>query len=173
MIDFSSKITIMQTTQQLIQENLALKQKVRELEKQLKYDALTQVKSKAELLKLQDRREKATETLVIVFDLKGFGDFNKMYGHLEGDKFLVDFASKLKSIFRSSDNVYRFGGDEFVAVLEISKNYKGFDEIRKRLNMFKISAISYIGLAKGTKRIQNLLMDAFAEVEKQKLGLNK
>jgi diguanylate cyclase (GGDEF)-like protein len=163
----------MQTTKQLIQENLALKQKIKELEKQLKYDALTQVKSKAELLKIQERREESTESLVLVFDLKGFGDFNKMYGHLEGDKFLVDFAKKLKSIFRSSDNVYRFGGDEFVAVLKISKNYKGFDDIRKRLNKFKISDISYIGLAKGTKRIQRLLVDAFAEVEKQKLRVKQ
>lgn len=159
----------MQTTKQLIQENIALKQKVRELENQLKYDALTQVKSKAELLKIQERRGESKENLVIVFDLKGFGDFNKMYGHLDGDRFLASFGKKLTSIFRSSDNVYRFGGDEFVAVLKISENCKALEEIKSRLNKFKISDISYIGLAKAsTKNIQQLLVEAFAEVEKQK-----
>lgn len=154
---------------QLILENCRLQQRIDELENLLKYDALTSVKSKAELLKLQDRRETISETLVVVFDLKGFGEFNKMYGHFEGDKFLVSFADKLKEIFRSSDLIYRFGGDEFVVILEISKNYQEFDTIRQRLNKFKISDISYIGLAKGTKKVKELLVDAFTHVENQKL----
>jgi diguanylate cyclase (GGDEF)-like protein len=62
----------------------------------------------------KDRRPMAA----IMFDLDHFGDFNKRHGHQVGDQVLRTFAGVLASRFRASDLVARFGGEEFVAILE-------------------------------------------------------
>ncbi|MGZ6371791.1 MAG: diguanylate cyclase [Candidatus Limnocylindria bacterium] len=61
-----------------------------------------------------DRRPVAA----IMFDLDHFGEFNKQHGHQVGDEVLRTFARVLRSRFRETDLVARFGGEEFVAVLE-------------------------------------------------------
>ncbi|HEV8252549.1 MAG TPA: GGDEF domain-containing protein, partial [Candidatus Limnocylindria bacterium] len=47
-----------------------------------------------------------------------FGDFNKQHGHQIGDVVLRTFAGVLRGRFRDADLVARFGGEEFVAILE-------------------------------------------------------
>jgi diguanylate cyclase (GGDEF)-like protein len=61
-----------------------------------------------------DRRPVAA----IMFDLDHFGDFNRQHGHQVGDEVLRTFAGLLRSRFRDVDLVARFGGEEFVAILE-------------------------------------------------------
>ena len=54
---------------------------------------------------------------VLLLDLDEFGEVNKRRGHLEGDRFLCEFAGLLKKVFRQTDTVVRFGGDEFLVLL--------------------------------------------------------
>ncbi len=54
----------------------------------------------------------------IMFDLDHFGDFNKQHGHQVGDEVLRTFAGLLRRRFREADLVARFGGEEFVAILD-------------------------------------------------------
>lgn len=54
---------------------------------------------------------------ILMFDLDNFGEVNKRFGHLEGDKILRQFAQLLLAAFRQTDTVARFGGDEFVVLL--------------------------------------------------------
>jgi len=54
----------------------------------------------------------------IMFDLDAFGQFNKQHGHQVGDEVLRTFAGVLLNRFRATDLVARFGGEEFVVVLE-------------------------------------------------------
>lgn len=55
---------------------------------------------------------------VLFLDLNDFKVVNDKYGHGTGDRFLVEVARRLRSAVRSTDAVGRFGGDEFVLVLE-------------------------------------------------------
>jgi diguanylate cyclase (GGDEF)-like protein len=55
---------------------------------------------------------------VILFDLDHFGAFNKQHGHQLGDEVLRSFSRVLRERSRSSDIVARFGGEEFLVVLD-------------------------------------------------------
>jgi diguanylate cyclase (GGDEF)-like protein len=55
---------------------------------------------------------------VVMLDLNGFKQVNDTYGHLVGDDLLKQFAAELRSASRSTDAVGRWGGDEFIVVLE-------------------------------------------------------
>lgn len=52
-----------------------------------------------------------------VFDLNDFKKINDLYGHLIGDKILIEFARRLSNELSAHDFASRFGGDEFVAAI--------------------------------------------------------
>ena len=55
---------------------------------------------------------------VVFFDLDHFKQVNDSYGHMAGDRLLVEIARRLRRIMREDDVLARFGGDEFAAILE-------------------------------------------------------
>jgi len=69
---------------------------------------------------------------VIFIDLDKFKSLNDTYGHAFGDDALVKFTQVLKNNLRDGDIPIRFGGDEFVIIIEDS-----IDELR--LSQFKES----------------------------------
>ncbi len=50
-------------------------------------------------------------------DLDGLKKINDTFGHQEGDRALVAVADVLRTTFRRSDILGRFGGDEFIALV--------------------------------------------------------
>lgn len=54
---------------------------------------------------------------VFVFDLNGLKEINDKYGHESGDMAITDAAEALKAVF-GKENLYRIGGDEFIAVFD-------------------------------------------------------
>ena len=60
-----------------------------------------------------------TQPLAVVFiDLDGFKDINDLYTHSAGDHVLQQVANRIRSSVRPHDTVVRWGGDEFVVLLE-------------------------------------------------------
>ena len=57
-----------------------------------------------------------------IIDLDHFKEVNDLLGHQFGDKVLVEFAKGLKKIFRPNDCIGRFGGDEFVVIVDSLPN---------------------------------------------------
>ena len=55
---------------------------------------------------------------LILFDLDNFKEINDKYGHLIGDQVLKSTADELKKIFRRTDIIGRFGGDEFFVLMK-------------------------------------------------------
>jgi diguanylate cyclase (GGDEF)-like protein/PAS domain S-box-containing protein len=102
--------------------NAELVQEVREL---AIHDPLTGLynrrhfDSTLELVFARWRRAKVKPVVsAVMFDLDHFGRFNKEHGHQTGDAVLRTFAGILNERFRSADLVARFGGEEFIAILE-------------------------------------------------------
>lgn len=165
--------------QELIRENkrqadliLQLEMELITLKNELNQDYLTKAGSQRALLKLAEKRKEATNQIVVAFDLKGFGNYNIKYGHTEGDKALIMFVDRLKSVFRDSDVIYRRGGDEFVAILDVNGDYKRC-KILERLDVFNISKLAYVGFSSNsTEILSEKINEAFKEVELLKRNKN-
>jgi diguanylate cyclase (GGDEF)-like protein len=82
-------------------------------------DALTGLRNRAWVESQIARRIAAQLPLcVAIIDLDDFKQVNDDHGHLIGDDLLKQFATELKSACRSSDIIGRWGGDEFILLLD-------------------------------------------------------
>lgn len=64
---------------------------------------------------------------IVLLDIDNFKSLNDMYGHLIGDKIIVETSRKISSIVDKKDYVCRYGGDEFILLL-IDENDKNITD---------------------------------------------
>jgi len=100
-----------------------MKEKEKEISKLAYYDPLTSLPNRA---LLQDRanrliskisRNKNYAALMFV-DLDNFKNINDTKGHMVGDLILKEYANNLSKTMRKYDTLARFGGDEFVVLID-------------------------------------------------------
>lgn len=65
-------------------------------------------------------RAQPARTAVLAIDVDQFKAVNDTYGHQEGDRLLVELVRALQATLRAEDDLYRIGGDEFAAVVEVT-----------------------------------------------------
>jgi len=103
------------------------------------HDPLTNLSNR---LLLNDRLEHAInhaerfgKHISLIFcDLDDFKPINDTYGHNVGDEILKRVANYLKKTLRKEDTVCRFGGDEFVILIEELNDFKFLDTILQKIN---------------------------------------
>lgn len=94
----------------------------RELEHLATHDTLTGVLNRRALIDAcarelaRCRRNQQVMSLLLI-DLDHFKAINDGHGHLVGDRVLIAFAERVKSLLRQPDCFGRFGGEEFVVLL--------------------------------------------------------
>ena len=84
-------------------------------------------------------RRMKTSLAVMVCDIDGLKKINDSFGHLEGDKLLREFSTRLKDACRGYDYVARMGGDEFV-ITAPGLTAEAAEEKTIRLNQAAIEA---------------------------------
>ncbi len=104
------------------------------------HDPLTDLPNRA---LLQDRLSHALKVAirqreplgVLFIDLDGFKAVNDQLGHHVGDELLQEVAIRLRAVVRNSDTVARYGGDEFVVLMENLENTDECATLAAKLNM--------------------------------------
>jgi diguanylate cyclase (GGDEF)-like protein len=82
-------------------------------------DELTGLPNRREVERQLERRLGGGQTFcIMLFDLNGFKEINDGHGHLAGDQLLKQFASELRSSLWPANVIGRWGGDEFIAILD-------------------------------------------------------
>lgn len=100
-----------------------LMQSIELLNEENRIDPLTKFYNRKELFKdlisIGDnlKNEAVPECYLLMIDMDDFKAINDTYSHLAGDKTLVFVARTILSLIRNTDKAYRFGGDEFIIVL--------------------------------------------------------
>ncbi len=94
----------------------------RELSDKLNKDALTGAGSrlfgeKALSDAFEEYQSGSEHNLLLIMDVDFFKQFNDNYGHDVGDEVLKKFVAAVKGAIRKDDSVIRWGGDEFIVVL--------------------------------------------------------
>ena len=102
---------------------------------------------------------RAVPFCVLVLDLNGFKQVNDLHGHLAGDDLLTQFAARLRSVLRPADVIGRWGGDEFVVVLDceavqsspriisIHKGVSGEYQVKGHTQSRSVKVTAAVGLA--------------------------
>jgi diguanylate cyclase (GGDEF)-like protein/PAS domain S-box-containing protein len=143
------------------------------------YDALTGLPNRQLFLDrlgralARTRRRRDRRVALLFMDLDGFKVINDSLGHEVGDLLLVAVAARLKGCLRPEDTLARFGGDEFVVLVEdveaadeaVRVAERIIDELKNRfvLGGRELYARTSIGIAIGedrTKDPDDLLRDA-------------
>lgn len=107
---------------ELEQLNIEVTQKTKELENIAMYDLLTGLPNRNMLnfqlrKQLKNTQSNNTNVGILFLDLDDFKKVNDSHGHGEGDKLLVEAANRINLSVVNGGMSCRFGGDEFVVLL--------------------------------------------------------
>ncbi|MCG3661792.1 GGDEF domain-containing protein [Aliarcobacter butzleri] len=81
---------------------------------------------------------------IVFIDIDHFKNINDVYGHACGDAILKNFATILKDLTRKEDIISRYGGEEFVALV----NYQSETEIQRYIKRVKTALQNHIFIYK-------------------------
>lgn len=70
---------------------------------------------------------------VLLIDLDGFKQINDMLGHSSGDEVLAQVGERLRGLVRGTEEVARYGGDEFAVIVQGVRSRDEIDAVAARL----------------------------------------
>ena len=168
-IEFASDIVTVIIT--LIFSHLVsvkIRQQKERLQNLINYDGLTgalnrrSLDDRLESLQSLYFRHKSLGTnisSVVLFDIDDFKNINDTRGHLEGDKFLINLTKHIKKMIRKTDEFYRYGGEEFVMIVNGSNLYKAgelAEKIRATIEETELLKNLTVTASFGVAEIQSL-----------------
>ena len=126
------------------------------------YDELTGLRNRRECTRMFNEylnlaKRKSSSFSIAMFDLDFFKEVNDKYGHLAGDQVLKNVANQLIRMLRSSDFLFRWGGEEFLLICPdttLEELHQLANKLRKNIKKIvtifddnKISITASFGLA--------------------------
>ncbi len=125
--------------QQVEQRTLALKETAEQMRYNALHDPLTHLANRTLMMERitaaiqRTDSEKGYRYAVLFIDLDRFKVINDSLGHLVGDRLLIIIAQQLRSYLRAQDTIARFGGDEFVILLDAVDSVETAIQITERI----------------------------------------
>jgi len=93
-----------------------------------------------------------------VVDIDRFKSINDRFGHLFGDDVLLLVARLMRKSFRGSDQLFRYGGEEFVVVLDATQQDNAeaaLERFRRRIAEHAFPQVGQVTVSTGYTRIGN------------------
>lgn len=141
------------------------------------YDSLTGAQSKHAYVQMEEEMDKLiaanliNKFAVVVFDINGLKNINDTLGHQAGDKYIKDCYNLITEIYNGC-KIYRFGGDEFVVVLQDDK-YDIKDELlmkfetRVDTNLLDNKEVLSTGMSEFNLEVDNTYRAVFVRADKK------
>ncbi len=128
-----------------------LNEQVKTLERNSNLDGLTKVYNRRALSTyLKDVCAKETlpgDLHALILDIDDFKRINDTHGHLAGDKVLIFIANTLRKTLRDGDRVFRYGGEEFVIVLNRLDDMQCKNITNRLLSLIRNNNLVYKGVS--------------------------
>lgn len=126
--------SLAETYNRVFEENQAAQKLFRH---EAEHDALSGLLNKGSFDKILSLYEKEISSYALILvDIDNFKNFNDTFGHTTGDAVIRKTATKLNATFRSSDYIFRIGGDEFAVIMtDVSQKHR--ITVEKKLNGLK------------------------------------
>jgi len=110
-----------------------------EIARQAMHDPLTELPNRTLLVERLKQniylaKRNGKQVAFLMLDLNNFKEVNDTLGHPQGDRLLLDVASRLPTALRQSDTVGRLGGDEFGIVLPDTDSKHAVEVAKKVLD---------------------------------------
>jgi len=130
-------VLVRDITERKAADNMLKEQKAR-LNFLAYHDVLTSLPNRLkaiEFLQAFIARAKQRDTVVaaLLFDLDRFKNINESLGHETGDEILMEVSRRIKGLLRDLDVVARFGGDEFLVLLEHPQDKEGIKTVAEKI----------------------------------------
>ncbi|MBN4073205.1 GGDEF domain-containing protein [Mariprofundus ferrooxydans] len=94
---------------------------------------------------------------IAILDIDFFKRVNDDFGHLYGDEVLLLFSGLMKSVFRESDFLFRYGGEEFVVLLDTQSEIESqmaLERFRKAIAAYEFPQVGRITVSCGFVQMQ-------------------
>ena len=151
----------------IITENAELKKSNKNLSVKAYHDNLTKILNRNGFLKrLSEINNKYT---LAIIDIDKFKSINDTYGHDVGDYVLKDLATLISNKIRTTDIFARWGGEEFVLVLDTPDLLQAqniSDNLRKEIENSKFKTVGKITISIGISEFKTK-NDTFEDVFKK------
>jgi len=101
-------------------------------------------------------REVESYTYLAMLDIDHFKLVNDNFGHLYGDDVLIIFANQMRKIFSQERSLYRFGGEEFVVLLNGNKAEVEslLDKFRKSIEEYAFPQVGKVTVSIGAAKVE-------------------
>ncbi|MGQ0595525.1 MAG: GGDEF domain-containing protein [Gammaproteobacteria bacterium] len=119
------------------------------------------------------RRQCETERghCLALLDIDHFKGINDRFGHLYGDEVLLLFAQLMRKSFREDDLLFRYGGEEFIVLLENVEEQRArtvLDRFRQAVQAYAFPQVGTVTVSIGFVQVsrQGLPSDLFSRADK-------
>lgn len=107
------------------------------------YDSLTDIYNRRKVIeKINELRinldKKEENYYIAIIDLDNFKSINDIYGHVIGDRVLVEVAKVIKENISENDIFGRYGGEEFILIVNNKDYINMIENIRKKIENINI-----------------------------------